>query len=64
MEKFQIIEDLSKCPFCSAPEIEEQPQGGLHAYNLIYTCGTEIIVPIGFDNVVIEKNCLNEEITE
>ncbi len=30
------------CPICNAEEIEDQPQPSLHAYTLIFKCGTEI----------------------
>jgi rubrerythrin len=50
-----------RCPICSSPASDKQPQEGLHAYTTVYDCGTEITKAFGSDDEgIYDKRCDNK----
>ncbi len=49
------------CPVCRSLEIEQQPQGGLHAYSTVFTCGAELITIVKTGEEVMNKPCKYKE---
>ena len=56
MSGYSIISDISvdeivgtydRCPICDADQKIKQPEPSLHAFTLIYECGTEVDYPLG-----------------
>ena len=45
------------CPICDAKRTEEQPEYSMHAFTLIYECGTEIDYPIGHVGAMYGASC-------
>ena len=45
------------CPICEAERTNEQPEYSLHAFTLIYECGTEIDYPIGHIGAMYGASC-------
>lgn len=57
-KKDKIYNVDHRCPVCSAPACDEQPQEGLHAYTTVYECGTEITKAFGSDDEgIYDKRC-------
>ncbi len=50
--------ELTTCPYCGAEQLPDLPYPGLHAFTLLYECGTDLTVLIGYDGqCVTEKRC-------
>ena len=51
--------ELKTCPYCGGDRLPEaeQPYTGLHAFTILYKCGTDLTVIIGQDQYVTEKRC-------
>jgi len=50
----------NKCPICNTGERlpnNKQPESSLHAFTILYDCGSEIIYPLGTDEIMIEIDC-------
>ncbi len=54
-----MADDTEKCPYCDAEALgnDEQPYPSLHAFTILYECGTEIIIVLGRDGFITEKRC-------
>lgn len=47
-----------RCPICSSPACEEQPDASLHCFTIVYECGTEMSGAISCPNeMVFDKRC-------
>lgn len=59
-----IYNKLEQCPFCGEsdrlPEAA-QPYPGLHAFTILYKCGTDLTIVIGQDDYVTERSCTADE---
>lgn len=49
--------DYRVCQHCGAPQSDEQPQSGLHCYDVEYTCGNSVTFCFGSESGVDNKLC-------